>query len=707
MDHLIDEAELELLQSSISQIPWLGFDHDANNHALVVFAKYPILRGWTFNEIEQFWGGTDPVRDNGTCLAMLQSWLVFGFLEAAFGQRFPSALFVSSGLGGAVIRTTRLRQILDLDATLGQRLGEHQLQHSRFCLNELHSWYWRLREHSRRQNSPGLFHSPEFHMVMRLVVLVAETIHMNNTYYASRWEQWNPGMNWFHTVINQQELSDRLRDRGWCPSLKDLFESYGLAFSEYASFLDPTDRYIERHNACLETGKCRACNVDIVTTQTKHLPRDSEACACDFMQPPLDEVLSVLEAGLIPLIDSTKFLSSSADNSSSIVVAWQPRMTFVAFSHVWMDGLGSDTDHGLPTCRVKALKGYASMVTASPLTWIDALCIPGEGHARKLAIQLMGHVYKQASATIILDAGLQSYDLGLDSSLPELGVRLVTSNWMHRLWTLPECLLSQCPFVAFRNNLCPLGAFFNRLSGQLKYPIEYKVYGTLFKLVGGATRRTPTIGSVQRLLSRRDSSKPRDEALAIAPLLNIEPLNLTDLQDDERMIEFWRLVHRVPGNVIFLNCTRLERLGYTWAPRSLMSIRVGAQMDTATPDAIVTQTGLRATFLVYVFERRETATASPIYISDTAMEQTIAVTVISFTESFSYDAIVALERPRQASARVHAVTLLAAPSDEVGPPQYTYGHPLFLDLIESPVAHVDDEQQRLLCTSRHLEIVIA
>ena len=34
---------------------------------------------------------------------------------------------------------------------------------------------------------------------------------------------------------------------------------------------------------------------------------------------------------------------------------WEKGSTYVAFSHVWVDGLGSDTERGLPSCQISAL----------------------------------------------------------------------------------------------------------------------------------------------------------------------------------------------------------------------------------------------------------------------------------------------------------------------------------------------------------------
>ena len=55
-----------------------------------------------------------------------------------------------------------------------------------------------------------------------------------------------------------------------------------------------------------------------------------------------------------------------------------------------------------------------------------------------------------SAATVILDSGLELRIFAKHWFL-ELFVRLLISGWMHRLWTLPECVLSGDPYVAFKD----------------------------------------------------------------------------------------------------------------------------------------------------------------------------------------------------------------------------------------------------------------
>lgn len=261
------------------------------------------------------------------------------------------------------------------------------------------------------------------------------------------------------------------------------------------------------------------------------------------------------------------------------------------------------------------------------------------------------------------------------------------------------------------NTLCSLNAITDTALKFARYPIEYRGFGILFKLTTLSKIRNLTIGEIQRLLSRRDSSRLEDETVAIAPLLNIEASELTKVNDKDRMARFWRLLGRIPSNTIFLRCPRLEEPGLTWAPKSLMAITVGASMDT-TSDAMIADDGLRGTFLVYKFRTQGLIDISPSYILDHDAQQFIAFTIIKGNDGYSgvfhCDAIVAQQRPQQASGRIHAVALLADPSGSSKFPRYRYGNQLFLDLRPFHESLLEVYRQVTFpCSSQAMEIVIS
>lgn len=170
------------------------------------------------------------------------------------------------------------------------------------------------------------------------------------------------------------------------------------------------------------------------------------------------------------------------------------RPAFATISHVWSDGLGNQTCNGVHPCQLKfinlllrqALRDPRQAAADSPghWFWLDTLGIPVEdktdrdkeegphGNSRptrngrtgcygmpaqgefkalkKKAISQIHTVFKKAAQAIVIDKGLCSEDAGKD--LAAVTMKVLTSNWMRRLWTLQEAYLSKKLFISFKYN---------------------------------------------------------------------------------------------------------------------------------------------------------------------------------------------------------------------------------------------------------------
>ena len=76
--------------------------------------------------------------------------------------------------------------------------------------------------------------------------------------------------------------------------------------------------------------------------------------------------------------------------------------------------------------------------------WMDTVCVPVAEEAkafRKKAIQLLGKTYHEATAVLVLDRELEIVNA---ASAPffEVGLRILCSGWVKRLWTLQEATLA-------------------------------------------------------------------------------------------------------------------------------------------------------------------------------------------------------------------------------------------------------------------------
>ena len=313
--------------------------------------------------------------------------------------------------------------------------------------------------------------------------------------------------------------------------------------------------------------------------------------------------------GSFPLVELSDWVTSPDEigcvGTPLPIKQWEKGSAYVAFSHVWIDGLGSDTERGLPSCQISALQGYAAKVAGTSLIWIDALCIPLDPSYRKKAIQMMFDIYKQSSTAIVLDAGLRSYNLSLESSAREVGIRLPTCVWMHRLCTLPECLLPPDVYIVFEREICSLEELLLKVLEDRQFPIEYTITRVLSTFMSFKGDKKIPLGAIQNVLSGRDTSKLDDETLAIGPLLDLSISKLLDLTGEERVAEFWSIVKVVNRLEVFLICPRLAKPGFRWAPKSMMSSQGSLSMDGLPEEqgwhsAIVTEKGLRGTYFTYL-----------------------------------------------------------------------------------------------------------
>ncbi|MCJ1388531.1 hypothetical protein MMC18_001378 [Xylographa bjoerkii] len=114
MEHLISEVELKRVEHKIPPIPWLGFDHDTNTYGIASFTDYPLIRGWTPDQLDDLKNGKAPDRDYDSCQAMLQSWFFFGFLEAVFQQKLFTADYVIKTPAGPLLKTAKLREVIKI-----------------------------------------------------------------------------------------------------------------------------------------------------------------------------------------------------------------------------------------------------------------------------------------------------------------------------------------------------------------------------------------------------------------------------------------------------------------------------------------------------------------------------------------------------------------------------------------------------------------
>lgn len=161
-----------------------------------------------------------------------------------------------------------------------------------------------------------------------------------------------------------------------------------------------------------------------------------------------------------------------------------PCQRFATISHVWSQGMGNEKENKVKICQLNFLTEQLNALTdldwpttwpqetLSPFFWLDTFAIPvkqqdtdkaeDEGKQpessngqkkksredlRKLAIRQIRHVFVASSHSIVVDKGLCAQKPGRTAL--EVSVKLLTSSWMRRLWTLQEAFLSKKMTIPF------------------------------------------------------------------------------------------------------------------------------------------------------------------------------------------------------------------------------------------------------------------
>ncbi len=122
----------------------------------------------------------------------------------------------------------------------------------------------------------------------------------------------------------------------------------------------------------------------------------------------------------------------------------------MSLQKVWADGLGNPFDNSLPRCQVIKVaqlvetlqesvaekNGGSGSSSGAYRFWVDPFCCPVEPEGKRISLQRIAAVYRNAAHVLVLDKSLSSVPAeGVHPA--ELALRAVgESPWMRRLWTL-------------------------------------------------------------------------------------------------------------------------------------------------------------------------------------------------------------------------------------------------------------------------------
>ncbi|KIJ35685.1 hypothetical protein M422DRAFT_262094 [Sphaerobolus stellatus SS14] len=157
--------------------------------------------------------------------------------------------------------------------------------------------------------------------------------------------------------------------------------------------------------------------------------------------------------------------------------------------------------------------------------------------------------------------------LGVHTAEEKL-LRIISSSWMQRLWSVQETLLARRLVFEFADDLMPLEDLIPT-GKDLLDPLMAHLASEVFWLTKHGSDFG--IGDIVKALRWRTTSRASDETLAISGLLNVDAMELVNLPAELRMPTFLMRVRNLPSNIIFTSSPKLTDMpGFRWVPRTLM-----------------------------------------------------------------------------------------------------------------------------------------
>ncbi|EMD38732.1 hypothetical protein CERSUDRAFT_112459 [Gelatoporia subvermispora B] len=574
---------------------WLGCKHDG--YPLSSFIGYQELR---YSEPQLVEMHQSPSREYA---ALYQSQLTFGFLEGVIEQKIPESRLLKHTPNGIMISTDEVPRILRewMDRIKAMKAADPEA---------LRKWFERTIRQFQYASSmlqqevlyPGQmpWHkiglpSDEVANIVYMVAAIGEALQVASSEFGFLLPPATKPPDWMSVVLSVNSRLAKMMADGWCPvTLRFLAKS--MCVLGYASKNKPIirDGIGEKGHADCDALRCVANTVDTATYHNRHV---REECSCQYVKPPVDAVMQILSTGQVPVLTITNVNSSEGDLTFTCNNA--STTSYVAFSHVWADGLGSTTEEGLPVCQVRRLAAAAERLVPGSAFWIDSLCVPKNAEMRKRAIREMGRTYNNATVVLVMDSGVQS--CSVTAPLEQRLLRIVTSAWMQRLWTLQEAMLARSLVFEFSDGIVAIQDLLPDDDAPFVSPLITMLAVYVHSLLHRrndlryARAGLPMMGlkQVSELLYCRTSSKPEDETLAIASLLDVDPGELVSTSPRQRMKTLLLKVRNIPPYIISTPAPRLDEPCFGWAPVTLTS---GHSDVISNNEAICTPEGLLATY---------------------------------------------------------------------------------------------------------------
>ena len=610
------------------EVDYLGGQPGVVQYDNLGFSDFPRRAGWDKEKLLWWLGSsrTPAISWEWSELApFLQQWLYFGLLSTALGHEYSIETLVrdftcnSSNTGRTVITTARIEQYLqrrkhtmcEADLRLG---SETQLGlEAALVETHLHTLRYMSSPAERDQTSFGESHPMRAYPELSLSIVVLAVLiqaAMNFIWKDSKFVAFGHG-----DVVIQ-----RMRSAGWCPSDITILKKSILADGMYyISMLAPRRAQKNHVVAGCNDDYCNVMNIT-GTAYEEYKTVHVEDCDghCDFHHVDEAHICDIWNSP-----HSTPVVSFTLeDHRWRLVMSKQDLGVtgeYIAISHVWIEGLGNTTANALPSCQLHHIQ---NMVDNTPersrgkhtFFWIDTLCVPQDKTKphltvfRQKAVRSMHLVYSSACAVLVLDAELQTTSI-LATAEEQLG-RLFCSSWFRRFWTLQEAVLN--PNILLQLADGTIDMIHDIFTRMIHSPRSQMITQRFLAALWGRLRlmqtlkkpdERPHIQDVYLSCRFRSTSLKHDEAICLSILLGLDPEPILKATDDEKWTTFLLHQRMFSKEFIFIDCPKVRREGFGWAPQSFINqpvTRVSAIGDKRDL-AAATPEGLRLKAAGYVF----------------------------------------------------------------------------------------------------------
>ncbi|KAK7977480.1 hypothetical protein PG996_003535 [Apiospora saccharicola] len=426
----------------------------------------------------------------------------------------------------------------------------------------------------------------------------------------------------------------RLEKRGWCKSTRVMMHRLVDNSGLYYCGLLSRQHMLVGHQGC-SMFECKVMKISKDDYEVRHV---SESCHCQVVTMDREVMARILDRGQIPCIRVEPGADGNGFCTARVVGSQEG---YVAFSHVWAHGLGNPDVNGLPRCQLSRLRQLATSVASrstklesdlsvdpslpdhqTTALWIDTLCIPvGDefDDSRRQAILRLTYVFRDAEAVLVLDKEVEHVPASVSHLEKEL--RVITCDWMRRVWTLQEALLTKPGrlYWQFADDALPADDIWIDNSRHDPLCVTYKSSAFSKRLPAlersevGTREFSENFLAVMYVLRYRSLSREEDETICLAPILGLERAALLQSKVHvERMKILAALWKNLPTYLLFLEGERITQPGYGWLPTSFTR---GLHKSTTTRAPYqFTQTGPEGLFVVYPgILINHTAGASPLH----------------------------------------------------------------------------------------------